>query len=242
MKNNKKLLVIIPAFNEAKNIKTVVDNVKNHKYDYLVVNDCSYDATDLICEKENYNFISNDKNIGLSKTMRNGFRYALENEYEYAVQFDADGQHEILTIDSMLKKAEEGYDIVSSSRFMDSYDHDEKTKVFIWRIFRRLIKKYCKTLITDSTCGLRMYSEKFMKAYVDIPKFEVEPSTIAYSIKKLGMKFIEVQTIVHERMNGESYFKNKKKIIGYILKQIRRLTITTRFWRYHKKNNEEKKL
>lgn len=234
MKNNKKLLVIIPAFNEAKNIMITVENVKKHKYDYLVVNDCSYDATDLICMEEKYNFISNEKNIGLSKTMRNGFRYALKNGYDYAVQFDADGQHEINTIKPMLEKMEENYNIVSTSRFMKSYKHDEKKKVLIWRIFRRLIKRYCNTIITDPTCGLRMYDRKFMEAYVNYPKFEVEPSTIAYSIKKLGMRFIEVPTVIHERMNGESYFKDRRKVVAYILKQIRRLTLTTRFWKYHK--------
>lgn len=237
VKNNK-LLVIIPAFNEAENIVNTVEKVKDNGYDYLVVNDCSYDATDLICIDKKYNFISNEKNIGLSKSMRNGFRYALENNYEYAVQFDADGQHEISTIREMLSKIEEGYDIVSSSRFTKSFDHKEKKKVIIWRILRRLIKRYCKTTITDPTCGLRMYDKKFMKAYVEFPKFEVEPSTLAYSIKKLNMNFIEVPTVVHERVCGESYFKNTRKVVCYILKQIRRLIITTRFWRYHKKSNE----
>lgn len=232
-KNNKNVILIIPAFNEAKNIVNTIEKVKANNYDYIIVNDCSYDATDLICKEKKFNFISNESNLGLSKTMRQGFKYALDNGYEYAIQFDADGQHEVETIKEMISKIPK-FDIVSSSRFTKSLDHDDKNKVFMWNIFRKLIKNYCSTNITDPTCGLRMYNRKFMEAYIQYPKFEVEPSTIAYAIKKLNMSFVEVPTVVHDRVNGESYFKSKRKLVNYIFKQIRRLTFTTKFWKYHK--------
>lgn len=76
-------------------------------------------------------------------------------------------------------------------------------------MLRKLIKHNCKYEIHDPTCGLRMYNRRFMKYYVKYKKFEVEPSTIAYSIRKLKIKIKEVPTVVYERTAGESQFKHK---------------------------------
>lgn len=130
MKNNK-LLVIIPAFNEGKVILNTVNKVIDAGLDYVVVNDCSYDATDLICKENKLNYISNVKNLGLSKTMREGFKYALENNYEYSVQFDGDGQHDINTILEMYNIINnKNIDIVLANRFKKfenkNYDKDKE--------------------------------------------------------------------------------------------------------------------
>lgn len=228
-----KLLVIVPAFNEGNSIINTVNKLKKEGYNYLVVNDCSYDATDLVCKEKNINFISNKKNFGLSKTMREGFKYAIEHGYEYCVQFDGDGQHDINTIKLMIEKISD-YDIILGNRFKDSKEHSDKKKVVAWRFLRKLIKWNCGQFIEDPTCGLRMYGEKFIKLYVNNKKFEVEPSTIAYCISKFKMKVTDVPTIVHDRTEGESQFKSHWKIIRYMLKQARRLILTTKLWRYHK--------
>ena len=127
-KNSGKLLVIIPAFNECKSIVKTVQTVKDNKFDYIVVDDCSYDPTDIICRENKINYIRNKKNLGLSKTMRNGFKYAIENGYDYAVQFDADGQHDIHTIKEMLKYIDD-YDVVLSNRFANHTDTLTSQKV-----------------------------------------------------------------------------------------------------------------
>ncbi len=234
-KNQSKLLVIIPAFNECKSILTTVETIKKHKYDYLVVDDCSYDPTNIVCEDNKINFIRNKKNLGLSKSMREGFKYAVENGYDYAVQFDGDGQHNVDTIKDMLKFIDE-YDIVLSNRFAlltNEVETSTAQKEIAWNLLRKLIKKNCKQEIHDPTCGLRMFNRKFMKYYIKYRKFEVEPSTIAFSIRRLKIKAIEVPTIVHERINGDSQFKNKLKIFRYMMKQIRRLVFTSYFWTYN---------
>ena len=69
-----KVLIIIPAYNEAENIKKVVDNlIENYpQYDYLIVNDCSKDSTEQICKKEGYNFISLPINLGIGGGVQAG--------------------------------------------------------------------------------------------------------------------------------------------------------------------------
>ncbi len=96
-------------------------------------------------------------------------------------------------------------------------------------MLRKLIKHNCKVEITDPTCGLRMFNKRFMKYYVKFPKFEVEPSTIAFAIRRLKVNVKEVPTTVYERTEGESHFKSKYKIYRYMMRQIRRLTFTSYF-------------
>lgn len=113
-----KTLVIIPAFNEAEMILTVVDRIKKINIDYVVVDDCSYDSTTFLLRENKINYISNEENLGLSNSIREGMKYALEKGYEYCIQFDGDGQHDEKTIPEMIKKAEEGFDIILTSRFL----------------------------------------------------------------------------------------------------------------------------
>ena len=101
-----KVLIIIPAYNEAENIEKVVNSlIENYpQYEYIVVNDGSKDDTGLICKKNNYNLLDLPINLGLAGGIQAGFKYAYENEYDYAIQFDADGQHQPQYINYMLKE------------------------------------------------------------------------------------------------------------------------------------------
>ena len=90
-----KLLILIPAYNEAENIERVVDNIeKNYsQYDYIVVNDGSKDKTYDICVKKGYKVIDLPINLGLAGGFQAGVKYAYRKGYDYVIQFDADGQH-----------------------------------------------------------------------------------------------------------------------------------------------------
>ncbi|MBQ5333849.1 MAG: glycosyltransferase, partial [Oscillospiraceae bacterium] len=87
---DKKVLIIIPAYNESENIERVVDNlIENYpQYDYLVVNDGSVDNTVEICRKHHYNLLDLPINLGLSGGVQAGFKYGYSHNYEYVVQFD----------------------------------------------------------------------------------------------------------------------------------------------------------
>ena len=90
-----KCLVIIPAYNEEQNIVRVIENLKNHypMYDYVVINDGSGDDTAGLCRRHGYELIDLAVNLGLSGAFQTGLKYAYRNGYDYAIQFDADGQH-----------------------------------------------------------------------------------------------------------------------------------------------------
>ena len=109
-----KCLVIIPAYNEEENIVRVVENLKNNypMYDYVVINDGSADSTAKICRKYGYELVDLPVNLGLAGAFQTGLKYAYRKGYDYAIQFDADGQHRPEFIAPMLDKIQEGYDIV----------------------------------------------------------------------------------------------------------------------------------
>ena len=88
------------------------------QYNYVVVNDGSADSTSQICHQEGYNIIDLPVNLGLAGAFQTGLKYADQEGYDCAIQFDADGQHRPEYIEDLLKEIENGYDIVIGSRFV----------------------------------------------------------------------------------------------------------------------------
>ena len=102
-----KVLIIIPAYNEELNIVKTVEDVKtNCKYDYVVINDGSKDKTKQICEEHGFNIVSLPINYGLTSAVQVGMKYALNNNYDVAVQFDGDGQHQAKELPKLIKEIE----------------------------------------------------------------------------------------------------------------------------------------
>ena len=115
-----KVLAVIPAFNEELNIEMVVKELTMccPQIDYVVVNDGSTDRTVRICRDLGFNLIDLPVNLGLAGCFQTGMKYAYQKGYDYAIQFDGDGQHKPEFIASMKEKIEEGFDIVIGSRFL----------------------------------------------------------------------------------------------------------------------------
>ena len=115
-----KLLILIPAYNEAENIERVVNNlIENYpQYDYVIINDGSTDATRKVCVRNHYNLLDLPVNVGLSGAIKSGMRYANYYGYDYVLQLDGDGQHDPKYIQSLVDKMmETDCDIVIGSRF-----------------------------------------------------------------------------------------------------------------------------
>ena len=105
-----RVLVVIPAYNEAENIERVVDELITHypELDYLIINDGSKDQTAEICRSRGYHLLDLPVNLGLAGCFQAGMKYACLKGYQYAIQFDGDGQHRPEYIESMRQKMDEG--------------------------------------------------------------------------------------------------------------------------------------
>lgn len=214
-----KILIIIPAFNEEMNIVRVVEGIRAEysQYDYIVVNDGSSDNTALVCQDHGFELINLPVNLGLAGAFQTGLKYAYIKGYDYAIQFDADGQHKTEYIDTILQEIERGYDIVIGSRFVT------KKKPFSLRMFGSnmislAMKLTTRKTIKDPTSGMRMFDKAMIKEFALNMNYGPEPDTISYLMKQ-GATVSEVQVEMDERLEGESYLNFSRSMI-YMLRML----------------------
>lgn len=201
-----KVLIIIPAYNEAENIVNVVENLKKNyaMFDYVIINDGSRDDTAKLCKENNYNLVDLPINLGLAGAFQTGMKYAMYYDYDYAIQYDGDGQHRPEYIQGMLELAEnDNVDVVIGSRFVD------EKKPFSLRMIGNSLIELCIFLTTgqkvkDSTSGMRLYNNRMIRKMARTMNYGPEPDTIAY-LMKCGAKVQEYQVHMNERVAGESY-------------------------------------
>lgn len=213
----KKILLIIPAYNEAESIQRVIEELKKKcsKYDYLIINDGSADNTEEICREKGYQHISLPVNVGLSGVFRIGMKYADKYGYDMAIQYDGDGQHDPIYIEKMIELMNRNdADIVIGSRFLEEKGKPS-LRNFGSHIIRGLIKITTGTKITDPTSGMRLYNKRMIKLFSRNINMPPEPDTIAYLIK-CGYKVEEIQVTMRERQAGMSYL-NIGNSIRYML-------------------------
>lgn len=211
-----KVLVIIPAYNESENIVNTVNTLCSTcpDVDYVIVNDCSTDNTAEICIKNNFNFISLPINLGIGGGMQTGYRYAMEKNYDIAIQFDGDGQHNAEYIRDLIKPIEDNEaDLVIGSRFInkEGFQTSSMRRIGI-RFLGFVLKIFGRVKITDATSGFRAASKDvisfFSRNYAqDYP----EPESII-AAKLSGFKVKEVPVVMNERTAGVSSISRLKSI------------------------------
>lgn len=202
-----KVLLVIPAYNEEKNIERVVKRLQEEfpELDYIVVNDGSRDKTASICREKGFHLLDLPVNLGLSGCFQAGMRYAYEKGYAYAIQFDGDGQHRPEYIAPMERKMREGYDIVIGSRFLEG-KKDWSMRMIGSRMIGAAIRLTTGARLTDPTSGMRLFSRKMIEEFALNLNYGPEPDTISFLIKQ-GARVAEVPVIIDERTAGESYLK-----------------------------------
>lgn len=204
-----KVLVVVPAFNESQNIKSVVESLIQAGYDYVVVNDGSSDDTAKICQEAGFNLLNLKENLGIGGAVQAGHKYALANGYDIDIQFDGDGQHDVNGIEKLIQEIRNGADLAIGSRFLEQSDGFKST------LMRRIgIKWLSSTIrlisdlrITDPTSGFRATGHKALELFCkDYPADYPEPESIVTAAKK-KLAITEVQVTMHERQGGTSSIK-----------------------------------
>lgn len=225
-----KALIIIPAYNEAESLKGVIERLRSTcpQYDYIIVNDGSTDETKELCEKNGYNVINHTVNKGLAEAMRTGMKYALENGYDAALQFDADGQHLSEYINSMVNcMKESGCDIVIGSRFLNS-KMPFRLRTLGGKIIFHAVRHAANAELSDPTSGMRLFSADIMSLFIENKHFTPEPDTLAFLIR-MGADIREVKVTMEDRMAGQSYLTpiNATK---YMFKMIKSILYSQKRW------------
>lgn len=215
---SKRILAIIPAYNEEENIVGTVEDLEKNApgVDYIVINDGSKDATPEICRERGYRMASLPVNLGLAGGFQTGMKYAKRHGYDYAVQFDADGQHSAAYIAQLVDAAERsGADIVIGSRFVDA-KKPFSARMLGSALITLMIRLTTGKKITDPTSGMRLFNAKMIPWFADELDYGPEPDTLALVMRR-GAKVEEVQVEMRERTAGESYL-NFTKSVSYMLR------------------------
>lgn len=212
-----RVLLVIPAYNEAGCIAHVVDEIVENfpQYDYVVVNDGSRDDTAAICTHHGYNLLNLPINLGLAGAFQAGMKYSYYHDYDCAIQFDADGQHDPKYLDDLVDNLE-GYDIAIGSRFV-TQPKPHSARMLGSDLISAMIRITTGKKIKDPTSGMRAYSRKIVKDLAFGPNLGPEPDTLSYLIKKKSARVVEVQVSMNDRFAGESYL-NVRNSISYMVR------------------------
>lgn len=201
-----RVLVLIPAYNEADSIEETVQSVINAGYDYIIINDGSVDSTLDICRRNGFNVLDLPQNLGIGGAVQAGHKYAQKLGYDVDIQFDGDGQHDAGYLDRLVDEIADGGDLVIGSRYLSTANSFRST------FMRRMGKTVCSTVIrlvsgktvTDPTSGFRACGRKAIDLFcLEYPSDYPEPESIVHALNR-GLLVREVPVVMHERQGGES--------------------------------------
>jgi hypothetical protein len=212
---DKKILIIIPAYNESGRVDKVVVQLRARfpAFDLLVIDDASSDTTAQEARRAGAQVVSLPFNLGIGGAVQTGFQYARGNRYDIAIQVDADGQHDPGSILDIARPVIAGeLDLCIGSRFTAGKENFKSS--FLRRIgirfFVHLIGALTGARLTDPTSGFRAYGKKAIDLFaayypIDFP----EPESIVIA-KRHQARIGEVPALMHPRQGGNSSIRYLK--------------------------------
>lgn len=226
-----KLLVVVPAFNEEKNldnlfVKLCKPEIRSFA-DILVINDASSDQTGVIASSYDVFLITHVFNLGYGSALQVGYKYAVKHNYEYVIQLDADGQHCVDNIAHIYQclsiPDSEGNipDIVIGSRFLEgskSFNISFIKKLSIaW--FSWLIKRVTGKVIKDPTSGLQGLNRRAFKYYSEFGNFDFyyPDANMIIQMLLLGYNIKETKSTMYQRTEGISMHSGLMKQLVYMM-------------------------
>lgn len=216
-----RILIIIPAYNESQSIERTIGSILQTHYDYVVINDGSTDNTEQILKQQNYNHINLLNNLGIGGAVQTGYKYALENNYDIAIQFDADGQHNAEYIKDLIQPIiDQEADLVIGSCFVNkNSDNQRASKIrrFGVRFLSGTIKLFSGKRIYDPTSGFRAANRKVIELFTNNYPLEYpEPISNYELLRSRHYKIKEVPVKMNKRTTGRSSIHSWKSIYAAI--------------------------
>lgn len=215
---NKKIFCVIPAFNEEKNIEKVLDEVKKHVEEIVVVDDGSSDNTFNIAKDAGAIVLHHMINRGQGAALATGNLYAFKNGADVVVHFDADGQFDASEISLLVEPIiKDEVDVVFGSRFLGKESNLPFVKEkFIIPVGRLVNKVLIGRSLTDPQNGFRALSKKAL-ALIDIRNDGMaHNSEIQHKTFKNNLRYKEVPVTVRYNRFGQGAFSGRGRGSGGI--------------------------
>ena len=221
--NEKKILITIPTHNEGLIIGKVISEINTifKRADILVIDAYSSDETYNQVKKNGANIIQIDKIFGIGLAIETGILFAYENNYDFLVRIDGDGQHSPSDVKDLLDFAiDSKSDLTIGSRFLKKSEYYPKyLRLYGIKLLRKLIKIFYKTEITDCTSGCQIFNKKLIKELKNDELFEYSEVAIICKTSLLGLSIREKFINMKERKTGSSSFNLTNSFI-YMFKNI----------------------
>lgn len=221
-------LVVVPAWNEARNVGNTVREILDHHdgYDILVVDDGSTDDTAQVARAAGARVVILPFNMGVGGAMRTGFTYAQRHGYDQAIQVDADGQHNPRDIPAVLGGLEDA-DISIGARFADVGDYETRgprrwAMVFLASVLSRV----ANTRLTDVTSGFRAANRRAIDQYVRYYPAEYLGDTVDSLVNAVhsGLTVTQVPVAMRPRAYGKPS-QNPWGATVYLLRSVFALSL-----------------
>jgi len=192
------IFIIIPAFNEEKHIAQVIENLLEYNYKIIVIDDCSTDNTFEIAKRFPITVLRHIINRGQGAALQTGTDFAIKNNAEIIVHFDADGQYLVNEIQqTLIPLLNNEVDIILGSRFLQKNKNRPFAKRKIIHPVSRIINKLITGIkLTDAHCGYRVLSNKAAQKIKILQDGMSHNTEITSQIKKNNLKFKEVPVTV----------------------------------------------
>ena len=236
--SNFKSLVIVPTYNELENLPRLIPIVlsQDESIHILIVDDGSPDGTGAFVKEEmkkndKIHLLEREKKMGLGTAYLAGFKYALQNNYDFIFEMDADFSHDPNELKNFLIAISDN-DLVLGSRYING------VRVLNWPMARLLLSFFASVYtriitgmpIKDATGGFKCFRKKVLEA-IDLDKvrsngysFQIEMTFKAYS---KGFKIKEIPIVFSDRVKGKS--KMSKKIVREAVTMVWKLRLQHMF-------------
>ncbi|MBI3922709.1 MAG: glycosyltransferase family 2 protein [Armatimonadetes bacterium] len=214
-------LITIPVYNEETTLPSIIRGFRSRCPDYhcLFIDDGSSDSSRALLEEHGVAYVHHLFNLGYSATIQTGMQYALDHGYDYVVFFDADGQHrleDLLTILALAQKGES--DLIVGSRYLGNRRNRWTLRRAVHRSLAGIVTLCTGERVTDTTCGLKLITREFMEVALRIPTEDMGAELITALIRH-GARVAEVPIEVEERKSGTS-MHHSWKVLFYPLKAL----------------------
>jgi glycosyltransferase involved in cell wall biosynthesis len=217
-----KSCILIPTYNEAKEIGRLIQEIRLQGLDVLVVDDGSTDTTFQIAVKNGAIAIKNEKNEGKGASLNKGFKLALSRGYDVVITMDGDGQHLPQDIPAFLRMARDSSSPVFVGNRMNSTMNMPWVRILTNKFMSWFVSRLAGQRIPDSQCGFRLLKkEALQKLNLMTSKFEIE-SEMLIQAGRLGFKIesVPVTTVYSDEKSRINPFVDTLRFIRFVIKEL----------------------
>ena len=218
----KRICVIIPIFNEEKAIGSLVKELKAMGLDVVAIDDGSTDNSPRLVENAGAYLLRNTNRSGKGYSLKRGFQYAIENNFDGVVCMDGDGQHAPEDIKGFIDLAQIKNDCVINGNRLPNASNMPAVRYWTNRLMSALISFACGQSIADTQCGYRYISTAILRQVeLKTDAFEIETEILIRSAKKgFQIYSVPVQTIYGDEISHINPLRDTVRFIQYFIKEL----------------------